>query len=237
MLKIKKEDLAHNISYAVFRIARLVRHPKLRSEMECVAIELVKNTGTAQADSLIRIIQLAHAVGEINDINTDVLCRELVNLKGIIHAEATSFDSADPDSNINGMFGNINKEEVATNRPAPKTAKKDNVKQGPINNADLLKKQEDRQNELNNFIRQFPDGCRMKDLVDKFSYVSERTLRNDIQKLVQKDKIERFGSKSGPFSYLKAIYSVDGQEQERQIDQTGTSTPSEALFLPKSIGL
>ena len=41
-------------------------------------------------------------------------------------------------------------------------------------------------------------GCRMKDLLSAFPMVSERTLRNDLQRLVNHDKVQRHGA--GGFS-------------------------------------
>jgi hypothetical protein len=43
-------------------------------------------------------------------------------------------------------------------------------------------------------------GCRMKDLMATFPDVSERTLRNDLQRLLFQNKVDRIGS-GGPASF------------------------------------
>jgi hypothetical protein len=70
--------------------------------------------------------------------------------------------------------------------------------------------QSTRQSAIMEFIRQLPNGCRMKDLTAKFPSVSERTLRNDLQILAAEGKIERFGAVQGPFSYFRAKVSDEG---------------------------
>jgi hypothetical protein len=47
--------------------------------------------------------------------------------------------------------------------------------------------------------------CRMKEIQDKFPFVSERTLRYDLQKLVEQGMIERVGA--GPMSAYRAVIS------------------------------
>jgi hypothetical protein len=67
-----------------------------------------------------------------------------------------------------------------------------------------LESPDNRQGGILQFVRNLPNGCRMRDLALAFPEVSERTLRNDLQTLVSQHSIERFGSQ-GPFSYYRAV--------------------------------
>lgn len=91
---------AHDIAFAVFRVASLVRHPKLKNELEVAAIDLVArldavyegviegNPATHKAfrhtDRLRWLIQLTESVGEMKPINSAVLQREIKNLQSAI---------------------------------------------------------------------------------------------------------------------------------------------------------
>ena len=70
----------------------------------------------------------------------------------------------------------------------------------------------ERQSAIVEFIRQFPSDCRMKDLNAEFIDVSERTLRNDIQFLIENELVERLGGKSGPSSYFVVVDKSDSLE-------------------------
>lgn len=65
---------------------------------------------------------------------------------------------------------------------------------------------ETRQMAIYELIRQFGkesgNGCRMRDLQESFSGVSERTIRYDLEKLMEMGLIERAGQ-SGPSTYYK----------------------------------
>lgn len=76
----------------------------------------------------------------------------------------------------------------------------------PLNTIDEcdFESPDERQGAILQVVRSLPNGCRMRDLANMFPAVSERTLRNDLQTLVNQRTIERFGSQ-GPFSYFRAV--------------------------------
>lgn len=55
---------------------------------------------------------------------------------------------------------------------------------------------------IRQFGKEFGNGCRMRDLQESFSGVSERTIRYDLEKLMEMGLIERAGQ-SGPGTYYK----------------------------------
>jgi len=204
--KTPVRELAHQISFAVFRVVRLVRNKKLRTELEGSAVDLVRDLSEEPLGELDRLVSLARSVGEMNEINASVLHREINNLYVLMSAQdaktavkeevvyladifSDSGDSADSDENNHSANAEIDKKvDIKT----PNKKKKNS-------NA------EERQAEILEYIRKFPSDCRMKHLSAEFSEVSERTLRNDIQVLIEGGLMNRLGGKSGPSSYFVVI--------------------------------
>ncbi len=219
-------SLAHRISFAVFRVSRLARHKKLRSELEAAAVELVRDLSEESAGSLGRLVDLAEAIEEMNEINADVLRRELNNLKDMIFLENSRFSKKEDSLNIADIFN-------------PNSDTDDNyddeeneyIAESSGNTASI----KERQTEVIEFIRQLPNGCRMRDLIEKFPEVSERTLRNDIQFLIETGLIERLGGRSGPNSYFIAIDTSKYSEEptEASGDPKGGSI-GEMILLPEA---
>ena len=207
-------SLAHNISFAVFRVSRLILHKKLRSELEEAAISLVRDLSEGSALTLLRLIDLTEAVGEISEVNAGVLHREINNLldriireNSLISEKKDSVYLGDILSSDSGSDGNYDAE---SNEYIHGT-------NGNNTNGASVK---ERQVGIVEFIRQFPNDCRMRDLSEKFSDVSERTLRNDIQALIEVGLVERLGGRSGPNGYFEVIDTskYSGEESEGSVD-------------------
>ena len=211
-------SLAHKISFAVFRVSKLTRNKKLRAELESTAIDLVRDLTEERAGVLDRLIALSEAVGEMNVVNSGVLRRELNNLCGMIEA-----DLAKSSENEAVYFGDIFESGV-TRRRTGVTEKR--VDKGISVGA------KERHSAILEFIRQFPNDCRMKDLSGRFTHVSERTLRSDIGILIENREVERLGGKSGPASYFVAVdKSVDKNEGGM------VEVASEKILLPETTKL
>lgn len=184
------DDLTHDISYAVFRVAALVGHEYLRRELEAAAVELVKSANEETIGKLLRIIRLAEALGEMNQLNAGVLCRELDNLQNLFS------EDSEIHSEISELFAESEKEPIFSEITTLKAS---------IEGRKLSKNALERQDAIFQLIRKFPNGCRMRDLAGKFPDYTDRTIRNDVQRLAERGLVKRFGSKSGPLSYVKAI--------------------------------
>ena len=219
-------SLAHKISFAVFRVSRLTRHKKLRNELESAAVELVRDLSGESAGVLSRLVDLAEAVEEMNTVNAEVLGRELTNLKDMISLENSRIskkeDSAyiadifDPNYGLTSDYDGDANEYIAESNG---------------NGASI----KDRQAEIVEFIRQLPNGCRMRDLIEKFADVSERTLRNDVQALIETGLIERLGGRSGPNSYFIAIDTSKYSEEPVENAMAPASGLSNgAILLPEA---
>ncbi len=202
--EIEVLERAKDIASAIFRVSSLVRHLKLKSELEGAAVELVARCGEIPylpyvpegavlpylpyIENLSGLVKLAEAVGEMKTENAHILKRELKKLHSAI-AESTNVEARLNEIDLSKAFNN----EVSISSDF--IGKEPNLDQG------------ERQSAILGFIQQLPNGCRMKDLIRGFSSVSERTLRNDLQTLISERVIERIGSQ-GPNSYFKAISQV-----------------------------
>lgn len=205
---LEVSNLAHDIASAVFRVAALVRHERLRKELEVVAVELVREIEPKAVDSLERLVCLTEAVGEISEVNAEVLCRELGNLRRMINTETAE--------SISGVLNTVDLETIF-NEKGVNTGK----------SGEEIRDQGKRQEAILGYIRKFPNGCRMRQLSAEFSNFSERTVRTDIQKLIGKGLVLKVGSKTGPFSYFRVVDSSNLQGGEVSLP---ASVTKEELF-------
>ncbi len=187
---LRSSNLAHEIASAVFRVAALVRHERLRKELEEVAVELVKNIYPENVDTLERFVRFTEAVGEVSEINAMVLCRELGNLRIMLNAEISE--------SLSGVANSLNLQEIFAEKDISGGGKE----KQEIGN------QEERQKAVLGYIRKFPHGCRMRQLSVTFPDFSERTIRTDVQRLIDGGLVEKIGSKTGPFSYFRTLGSA-----------------------------
>ncbi len=133
------------------------------------------------------------------DIQKKEVPAEVINkaIEAIANDESAS--SADRLASPIGESGNEAEVQPAPpDRPAGKPQ---------LNNIEM--RQSTRQSAIVDKIRQFGNlpagqaGCRMKELQDAFPAVSERTLRYDLEKLVERGLIERAGT-GGPATFYRA---------------------------------
>ncbi|MBI3088952.1 MAG: hypothetical protein HYY99_01705 [Candidatus Colwellbacteria bacterium] len=218
---LRSADLTHDIASAVFRVAALVQHERLRKELEGVAVELVKTPETEIAYSLERLVRLAEVAGEISEINAAVLCRELQNLRKLLNSEISE--------SISGVLDSVSLKEVF----AEKMKEKEEILK------EETRKQGKRQEAILEYLRKFPDGCRMRQISMEFAHFSERTIRTDMQRLINRGLVKRAGSKTGAFGYFQAVDStsspqVDSGSLDLQPNEvnlpTGPSVTKEELL-------
>ncbi len=185
-------DKAHDISFAVFRVSTVVKNFKMKLALEEAAVDLIRQLDGMAVDKLRTLVRLTASVNEIKPMNAEVLERELINLHSAIQSAITeSVIGNDEEINLKEVFAESNS---ATNGNSADEEKDDKLSPHIVN----------RQSAIIEFIRQLPDGCRMRDLAARFPDVSERTLRNDLQNLTAEGLIERAGSQ-GPFSSFRAV--------------------------------
>lgn len=197
------------IAFAVFRVASLVRHPRLRAALENAAVDLyVGNTiGVGDAISCLeRAVRLAEAIGEIKAVNAAVIYRELGNLNtAILQQTQDEIRQKDSDAEIEHIFSKPPMVIEERDRRQETNGKGQGTNSNGINSAI-------RQSNIIAFIRQCGNTA-MKELIAAFPDVSERTLRYDLQKLCEQGVIDRVGN-GGPGSYYKARIHADANPEQ-----------------------
>ena len=221
---------AHDISFAVFRVAKLIKNSKLRRELEDSAVELVVGYEAVANPSLFtksatiidileRLVTLAESIKEISGLNAKVLKRELFNLQmAIVHsASVPNGKEAEKEVNLEEMFplsGNTIMPGDADARlleTVPTTIRIQDSQIGKSlkleTDADIeltknaLQSLSERQMAILDNIRQF-EFCRLRNLVESMSNISERTIRNEILSLIELGLVRRVGG-GGPSSYFQ----------------------------------
>lgn len=194
--ELQSAELAEEIAAAMFRVAALVGHSRLRFELEGAAVELVKDTSREGVRKLKRLVRLTAAIGQMSAINDEVLERELDSLQKMLNAEiSVSSDKSLDSVNLEQIFG----------------LKSQDLEKMAGENGEEIGNQDERQAAVFRYIRKFPHGCRMRQISAAFAGFSERTVRSDINRLIDKGLVERVGSKTGPFSYFRARSTSSGQ--------------------------
>ncbi len=188
-------DKAHDISFAVFRVSTVVKNFKIKIALEEAAVDLVSELTSGAVDKLSILVKLAASINEIKPVNAEVLERELINLNSAIQSAITesvigNSAAAEEDVDLEEVFAG----SATAGNPTVAGEKEEVLSPHIVN----------RQSAILEFIRQLPNGCRMRDLTARFPDVSERTLRNDLQNLMAEALIERIGSQ-GPFSSFRAV--------------------------------
>lgn len=175
--------------YSLMRSAIAIRSGELKNKINYWSIQLFEDLilenfdGALKATKLLsELIKFGKMIYEIESINSDILLKELEVLESAIRQ-------------CYGFAG----------LPIVKD-KKDDVEE-------LAENESDASGDLNAVIRQSSilekiryfanNGCQMKDLMTAFPEVSERTIRYDLQKLLNQGFIVRNGSGSSTSYVIK----------------------------------
>ena len=211
---------AHDISFAVFRVATLVKNTKLRGELEDAAVNLVSKYEEVfdresqfyipnVVDRLERLVMLAESVGEMKPINAGVLKRELTNLQSAITAHTTDAQNSvtgKTDVDISSMFlpsEILTKEAFSNGKAKTKLPNEVSKEEEASDNFTASSELTVRQMAIMRCVREI-QFCRLRNIMEAMPNVSERTIRNDIQNLIEKEVVRRIGG-GGPSSYFESM--------------------------------
>lgn len=238
---IKQRSL--EIVFAVFRVAGLVKHSEIRKKLENLSLDFLLSQSLNSLESLSTLIKLSEVLGEVKSIDAKVLYREISNVDSAMRqkekessASIESIFSAPPmvvksksgngkhrfnlNGNVSGSGNEIGNKGGNESRSGNGSGN-GNGNEGGNGNGNLIHSAM-RQTAILEKIRQLPD-CRMKDLIPVFPEVSERTLRNDLQRLYEQGLIERVGG--GPSGYYR-VKSNDSEFNSRNENLSNASVIS-----------
>ena len=211
MLESGKMEFIHTksyeISYALWQVANHVKEKTLADRLFSSAIELVGYAANADhegmakvADALQVVIKFAVDVNCISVSNAVTLAKEIGNLQSAIELPAK--DKAG-DVDISGIFST--QEELPIELPvddAPEETKFEIFEGLEESGNESGNKAEIRQAAILERIRQ-TGNCRLGDIQAILPDSSERTIRYDLESLVQRNLVERLGA-GGRSVYYRA---------------------------------
>lgn len=200
---------SYEVSYALFRIAGALPKESFRRHLEEKALDLIIAGIEEDIDSekkslrvIDYLIRFGKETGIMHPETGDIVLKEVVDLDSAIAgfmnnsiAEPMDKESLFPD-----------RHEEVQNQPSAEREiilLKEATRHPEAASGDL----NDREPKILERIRQLSGlgegkGCRLRDIQEVMGTVSERTLRYDLQNLVQKGLIERTGS-GGPATFYK----------------------------------
>ncbi|HUC31564.1 MAG TPA: DeoR family transcriptional regulator [Candidatus Paceibacterota bacterium] len=193
----------YEVAYALFRLAAQMHEKDFAEPLRASGIALLGATAAedyAAAERSLRVmeclVKFGGDVGMIGNLNTDVLMREIYALDAAIAERRTAVKT--DEVNIAEMFSSPESiehppAETHTQELAP--YREPAIRQ-PANDSAI------RQNIMLERIRQ-SGNCRLKDIQEILPDCSERTIRYDLQTLLEKNLIERIGN-AGPSVFYRA---------------------------------
>ncbi|TSC60599.1 MAG: hypothetical protein LiPW15_477 [Parcubacteria group bacterium LiPW_15] len=218
------EKKAYEIAYAMFRLSGNIGNRPIAGYLENHCLSLFDsaiygnmNAANAEAKILEYYLRLGGDTGLIHQSNVEMLVLEIGNLNSAIAGYNAIAGNIEP-IKLNFSSGTergtkltadiqkkeippevINKElEAITNseeavEPAEPQTERQVSPQAAIRQSAILQR-----------IRQ-SGNCRMKDIIEGFPEVSERTLRYDLERLSEQGLIERVGQSGPATSYRVAV--------------------------------
>jgi hypothetical protein len=198
----------YEVAYALFRLAAQMQEKDFAESLRTSGTALLSAAAAeeyAAAGRSLRVteclVKFGGDVGAIGTRNVDILMREIYALDVAI-AERKAAVKTD-EVNIAEIFSKPEiaaRSEVPVHEPAPDVyepfhANESAIRQ-PANDSAI------RQTAILELIRQ-SGNCRLKDIQEVLPDCSERTIRYDLQTLLEQNRIERIGN-AGPSVFYRA---------------------------------
>ena len=224
---------AYEISYAAFRIGASLKFQSFTESLFGQAFLLLDLAARGQysecrniAGSMEYLLRLGGDTGIIHARNAETMVQEIGQFNSAI-AEYEKLVDQPAFVNLERSFSKMpvfspEKKEDPSNLVFPSISHQENNYKGLTDenfqieqkeNINTVAKSVIRQSAILEIIRQ-SGNCRLKDIQDSFHDVSERTIRYDLQNLIERGLLDRVGS-GGPSTYYKA-HEVGGGDVVRQ---------------------
>ena len=210
---------SYEICYALIRVGQSVQSKLFAERLEGNGLSLLEFSVKGEYGKAISVsaaleylLRLGADAGLMSIHNSSIVCEELTNLNAAI---AELMKAAKPSPiNLDSVFSKLaitsdkeNSHYIDSSLDKKDSPKSNNNKEAgfhevSINHSNNPIKAAMRQSAILERIRQ-SGNCRLKDLQEYFKDASERTIRYDIQDLVEKGLVDRLGN-GGPSTYYRA---------------------------------
>lgn len=218
---------AFELSYAIFRVGFQIRQAALKNELESWAVKVLSGVvsenykKTQKSIEIIEyLLKLGAEVGLVNLNNVQTISSEARVLNSAI-AKFSEKSAKAPEVDLEGVFSKnlSSRGELGRSEDKEKNFLDDNFSFSLNGNSSL--KAAMRQSAILERIRQ-NNNCRLKEIQEFLPGVSERTLRYDLQSLMEQNLIERVGN-GGPSTYYRL------KREENQVNQKGKERSGEDI--------
>lgn len=211
---------AHEICYALFRIASSVKRQSFAHHLEDQGLVLLESVAVGDycraelaARTIDRLLGIGSDVNLISPANAEVITHELEHFNTAI---AGFINAASPvEINLDGIFSKVPVVGSVNDTANPKSVETSSVSVDRVsrnngysddsldngNGGHSVVKAAMRQSAILERVRQ-NGNCRLKEIQEILPAVSERTLRYDIQNLIGQGIIERVGN-GGPATHYR----------------------------------
>lgn len=224
---LPNSTLANDIAFAVFRVAALINFDRLRIELEHAAIELLSYLSEESILKLERLIKLGQDIKEINEVNSQVLLRELGHLYDYLNSAKSADDTVKEDVDLSKEFPVI-KERGQFTRPI-----KDSANLNLATNPATKLSGRVNQQLVMQYLNQTPE-FRFKDIQANLPYISSRTLRRIINKLLKQGKLVRIGN-PGPSSFYRLVREPSNLPENQGLNPAKPALSSKAPAISASV--
>ena len=220
----------YDLSLSIFQAVKTFTRPRLKVELENLAIDLVVRSGSVVTEQLGALIKIAQIADELSQSDADIFYQRIDTFRrefSTSESEKQNFPIsgtglrlvASGNSDVSG--GNSILPVITLGVARDGIVKKKDPELLSSKEASHTKDQSgietnvtERMNAIVKTIRKFDPilgGCRIRDLMTAFPDVSDRTLRYDLQRLAEQGIVEKVGG--GPSSYYR-LKKEGGSVQE-----------------------
>jgi len=205
------------LSYALIRLADNLSGNYFAEYLRRLGLEVLYSATMGDAVNTLKVlrsteymIRLAGSTGAVSSLNSEMIAEEASSLyEHIAKISQTDHENVKAKEDIDlSLIFSKHESSSTMNATGEQNAQIENV-QDTEQKAETNIASQERQIAILQKIRQSGNspegrgGCKMKDIQEMFLHISERTLRYDIQALIEKGLVERVGM-SGPATYYKA---------------------------------
>jgi hypothetical protein len=211
---------AYEVAYALFRLAAQMPEKDFAESLRASGTAMLSAAAAEDYAAAARSLRVTEClvkfggdVGMIGTPNVDVMTREIFALDAAI-AERKTVAKTD-EVNVAEIFSKPEdaprsagepRADEPTTEPAP--MRMEQMPRPPSNDSAI------RQSAILARIRQ-SGNCRLKDIQDVLPNISERTIRYDLQTLVEQNLVERIGN-AGPLVFYRASRTERGASHVEQ---------------------
>ncbi len=205
---------AFEISYALVRLAESVPADQFAGFLKAIGLDVLHTVTYEKYDQSLKNLRsaeyfarLAGSIGVISSRNAELVGEEANTLYSAIavhldkikapHLELDSIFSLNPPS---VLYTHL-EERIINEEGEKEVLEIDSRITTQLSDKSISESGQNRQSAILEKIRQ-SGNCRMKDIQGIFPNISERTIRYDLQSLIEQGLIERIGQ-SGPSTYYR----------------------------------